>query len=321
MIRPITFVVSVLALLEACSTTSPPLYAGLDAAERAVSTDNELAQRYFDQGLALCWGFNHDEATRSFEAATKYDPGCAMAWWGSAFALGPNINLPLTDKGKARRAHAAAQKALQLSGSTTEVERALIEAQSKRYADPPPDNRAELDRAYAEAMRSVRRRFPHDPDVGTLFADSLMLLSKEWRRLRQDGDRGPHTPEIVATLEKVLAEHPDHPGANHFYIHAVEASTRPERGLPSADRLVSMMPAAGHLLHMPSHIYIRVGQFDKAIAVNENAIHTGSRSVCASQGRWQRPRSSRSSSKPHGRTPTSRSRRRAIAQPAADSND
>jgi len=222
--------------------------------------------------MVLCWGFNHDEALRSFREAARLDPDLAMAWWGIAYALGPNLNLALTDETKAREAHRAAQKAAAMRGNATPVERALIDAMAQRYADPPPEERQRLDHAYASAMREVAKRFPHDPDVATLFADALMLLSKKWRQWAPDGDRGPHTDEFIATLERLLAEHPDHPGLNHFYIHAVEASTRPRRGLPAADRLGGLVPAAGHLVHMPSHIYIRLGLYDRATATNEQAI-------------------------------------------------
>jgi len=258
-------------LASGCAPEQVALYKNLDKLGRKVTTRSTRAQRYFNQGFILLWGFNHDEAVRAFEETERWDPKCAMAWWGIAFALGPNINLPLTDEA-ARRAHRAAQKAKALQEGTTEVERALIDAITRRYADPVPKDRKHLDMAYAEAMRQVWKRFPGDPDVGVLFADSLLNLSKEWRRLRLDGKRGPHTPEAVATLETVLAAHPDHAGANHFYIHSVEASTRPERGLVAARRLETLVPESGHLIHMPSHIYTRTGHYQQAIASNARAI-------------------------------------------------
>lgn len=259
-------------LLGACAPEPIALYKDLDRFGRKVTTRSIRAQRYFHQGMLLLWGFNHDEAVRAFQEAARWDPGCAMAWWGIAHALGPNINLALTDKTVARRAHLAARKAQQLSAGATPVERALIAAMTSRYADPVPKDRKPLDRAYADAMRKVWQRFPEDPDVGVLFADSILNLSKKWRRLRLDGDRGKHTPEAVAALEKVLARHPDHAGANHFYIHSVEASTQPERGLIAARRLETLVPESGHLLHMPSHIYVRTGRYQQAIRTNARAI-------------------------------------------------
>jgi tetratricopeptide (TPR) repeat protein len=259
-------------LASGCAPEQIGLYKSLDRLGRKVSTGSTRAQRYFNQGFVLLWGFNHDEAVRAFEEAERWDPGCAMAWWGIAYALGPNINLALTDEAMAQRAYRAARKAKQLAAGATEVERALIDAINKRHAIPVPEDRKPLDEAYAKAMREVWKRFPEDPDVGVLFADSLLNLSKEWRQLRLDGKRGPHTPEAVATLEKVLARHPDHAGANHFYIHSVEASTRPERALVSARRLETLVPESGHLLHMPSHIYIRTGRYRDVIGANARAI-------------------------------------------------
>ena len=265
---------------------TPVLHDGLGDSRRVVSTRSAEAQRYFDQGLVLCWAFNHDEAVRAFEEAARLDPGCAMAWWGVAFALGPNINLPLTDESVSLRAHRAAQMALTLSATATPVERALIEAMSLRYTDPVPADRSALDLAYAEAMREVRRAHPGDTEVGVLFADSLMLLSRRWRQWPVDGDRGPYTDEIVATLQKVLAADPEHPGVNHFYIHAVEASSRPDRALAAADRLTTSVPAAGHLVHMPSHIYIRLGKYKEAVETNRGAVTAddGFFSTAGSQG-------------------------------------
>ena len=262
----------VLLLLAACTATPPPLYDGLGSSGHVVATDSELAQQYFDQGLALCWGFNHDEALRAFQEVERLDPDCAMAVWGMAFTLGPNINGPLTDPERAVRAHEEAQRALVMAGNASEVERALIQAQALRFTDPPPEDRSELNLAYANAMREVWARFPDDPMVGTLFADSLMCISLDWRAWGTDEERGEFTPEIVATLEQVLALDIDHAGANHFYIHAVEGSNRADRALPSADRLGALMPAAGHMVHMPSHIYVRLGMYDEAVEANARAV-------------------------------------------------
>lgn len=264
------------AIAVAC-TSSPapepqPLYEGLGNNGRAVSTDVERAQAYFDQGLALSWGFNHDEALRSFEESARLDPECAMAVWGQAYVLGPNLNRPMDDEEVARKAHEAAQRALAMADGATEVERALIEALAVRYEDPLPEDRTDLDIAYADAMREVRDRFPDDPLVGTLFADALMNINLDWRAWGTDEERGEYTPEVVATLERVLAIAPEHAGAHHFYIHAVEGSDRPDRALPSAQRLGALMPAAGHMVHMPSHIYIRLGMYDEAVTSNARAV-------------------------------------------------
>ena len=271
MMRPIPTLL-LPALLGACTATPPPLYNGLGSSGHVVATDSELAQQYFDQGLALCWGFNHDEALRAFQEVERLDPDCAIAAWGIAFSLGPNINRPLTDPKRAVRAHAEAQRALAMAGGASEIERALIEAQAQRFTDPPPEDRGKLDVAYADAMREAWARFPDDPMVGTLFADALMCISRDWRDWGPDEERGEYTPEIVATLEHVLDLDRDHAGANHFYIHAVEGSDRADRALPSADRLADLMPAAGHVVHMPSHIYVRLGMYDEAVESNARAV-------------------------------------------------
>jgi tetratricopeptide (TPR) repeat protein len=267
----------VATILTACTapqapTPPPPLYEGLGETGRDVTTDVDLAQTYFDQGLALSWGFNHDEALRSFEEAARLDPDCAMALWGQAYVLGPNLNRPMEDDDVARSAHEASTQALSTADGASDVERALIEALAQRYADPPPEDRSELNLAYANAMREVWKRFPDDPVVGVLFADALMNINLDWRAWGTDEERGEYTPEIVETLERVLEIAPDHAGANHFYIHAVEGSDRPDRALPSAERLGSLMPAAGHMVHMPSHIYIRLGMYDAAVASNARAV-------------------------------------------------
>lgn len=239
---------------------------------RTVTTTSARAQECFDRGLALCWAFHHDEAVRSFEQALRADPGCAMALWGIGYALGPNLNFRPRDDGTWQRAWQAAQEALARTDGCRPVERALIAALAARYADPRPADRSALDLAYADAMREVHRRFPADPDVAVLFADALMNLDNRWRAWGSDEERGPHTPEIVAVLEPVVAGHPGHVGALHFWIHAVEASDRPARALAAADSLPALAPAAGHLVHMSSHIYVRLGLYDRAIAVNERAI-------------------------------------------------
>ncbi len=246
-----------------------PLFDGLGSLHRPVTTRSPLAQKYFDQGLALVYAFNHDEAQRSFEQAVKIDPSMAMGWWGIALTTGPNINLPEdTDRGKI--AYQAIQKAKSLESGANPEERALIDALAKRYVASGEMTTAQQ-QAYADAMRQVWKRYPNDPDVGALFAESMMDLHP-WQLWTKDGKPVPGTEEVVATLETVLAAHPDHIGANHYYIHAVEGSSNPGRALPSAKRLGSMAPAAGHLVHMPSHIYFRTGEYDASAQANARAI-------------------------------------------------
>jgi tetratricopeptide (TPR) repeat protein len=234
-----------------------------------VTTKDSLAQRYFDQGLRLTYAFNHAEAIRAFDEAARIDPECAMCYWGKALALGPNINAPM-DSASGVRAYAAVQKALAASGAS-ERERTLIRALATRYASVPPINRAGLDSAYARAMRDVVQRHPKDLDAATLYAEALMDLSP-WSYWTSTGAPRPDTPEILAQLERVLATNPSHPGACHYYIHAVEAA-HPQRAVACAERLAALMPAAGHLVHMPAHIYIRVGRWNDAITANQHAVH------------------------------------------------
>ncbi|MCB9898151.1 MAG: hypothetical protein H6825_09125 [Planctomycetes bacterium] len=239
---------------------------------RPLETPSAEARAWFRQGLMLTYGFNHDEAVAAFEEARRLDPGFALAAWGVGFALGPNINMPMTDPDVASRAYAAAQDAAKLAAvRATPVERALCEALTLRYADPPPADRAALDLAYADAMRDVHARFPDDPDVGALFADSLLNLSP-WDQWTKDGRPKEHTEECLAVLEDVLATHPDHPLANHLYIHATEAGPHPEAAEPCADRLGRLVPGQGHLVHMPSHTYVRIGRYADAVEANQRAL-------------------------------------------------
>lgn len=240
---------------------------------RDITTPSAVAQRFFDQGLTLLYGFDQELSQRSFEEAARADPSCAMCFWGIAAALGPNINVPITAEREAA-AHRAAARALELAPGASAVERALIEAMALRYgAHPEPHaERADRDRAYAEAMRAVAGRFPDDPDVLTLYADSLMLLTP-WDYWTKSGEpKSDDTLEMVAVLERALAVSPNHAGANHFYIHAVEASNRPERAVASARRLERLVPGSGHLLHMPSHVYLRLGWYEDAVRSNEAAV-------------------------------------------------
>ena len=239
---------------------------------RKVTTSSPEAQRWFDQGLVWLYAFNHDEAAHAFGEAARLDPNCAMAQWGIALANGPHINKPGLEPEKEKTACAAARRAHELAsvGAATPVEIDLIAAVQTRYSDPPGDRAAE-DAAYADAMRSVWRDHSSDADVGTLFAESMMDL-RPWDLWTNDGKPQPGTDEIVATLDAVLAKRPDHPGACHFLIHASEASPTPDHALPAADRLRAMVPGAGHLVHMPAHIDLRLGRYADAAAANERAI-------------------------------------------------
>jgi tetratricopeptide (TPR) repeat protein len=248
---------------------SIPLFEDLGAHHHAVTTSNEMAQRYFDQGLRLIFGFNHDEAERAFREAARLDPNCAMAWWGVAYALGPNYNLPMSSE-KNALALEAVQKAQSLQSGVSEPERAYIAAVATRYSSDPKADRAALDRAYSYAMKALHERYPDDNDAAVLYAESLMDL-KPWQLWTHDGRPAEGTTEIVRILETVLARDPNHPGANHYYIHAVEASPDPGKALPSAERLKSLAPGAGHLVHMPAHIFIRTGDYNGAIEANASA--------------------------------------------------
>ncbi len=251
------------------ASTPPPLFDDLGTLHHAVTTTVPQAQQYFDQGLRLIYAFNHDEATRAFKEAARLDPNCAMAYWGIALSLGPNYNLPV-DAERDRAAYEAIQKAVALAPKVSEADRAYIDAIAKRHSADPKADRKALDAAFADAMREVAKRFPDDLNAATLFAESLMNL-RPWGLWTHDGQPEPGTEEIVATLESVLKRNPEHPGAIHYYIHAVEASNQPERAEPYADRLGKLVPGAGHLVHMPSHIYIRIGRYNDAAEVNAKA--------------------------------------------------
>jgi tetratricopeptide (TPR) repeat protein len=254
------------------------LYEGLGRHHRQVTTSSAEAQKYFDQGLLFTFAFNHDEAIKSYTEAAKLDPEMPMAWWGIALCNGPHINNAAMDEAHSKAAWEALQKALALRDRGTPVERALIEALKARYVDPgagklplSPEERKPLDKAYAEAMKGVYAQYKSDPDVGNLYAESLMDL-RPWDLWSHEGEARPETPEVIATLEHVLKISPDHPGANHLYIHAVEASPNPQRAVPAAEKLGGIAPAAGHLVHMPAHIYARVGRWNDAAKSNRAAI-------------------------------------------------
>src|SRR5262245_27762774 len=248
----------------------PPLWDGLGSISYKVSTPSAEAQAYFDQGLRLAYAFNHGEAQRAFRKAQKLDPSCAMCFWGEALVLGPNINLPMQDDAAAP-AFTAVQVALALSANASPREQALIAALATRYTQDPKADRTPLDAAYAAAMGKVAVGFPDDNDIALLYAEALMDLSP-WNYWQPGGhEPNPQSAAIVPTLERVLAKDPNHSGAIHFYIHAVEASDRPQRAEPYADRLRGAIPNAGHLVHMPSHIYYRVGRYLDALADNKIA--------------------------------------------------
>lgn len=249
----------------------PTLYAGFSGYHREVTTESAEAQRWFDQSLQLLYGYNHDEAIRSFKQTAEIDPSLAIAHWGEAYARGLHINNPVMSQEQSELAYAASRRALDTIEHASPVEAALIRAVSERYATPVPEDRTHLDQAYADAMEQVWAQYPDDADVGALFAESLMNL-QPWDLWTRDGQPKGRVHEIVATLERVLELNPNHPGANHFYIHTVEASNEPERGIASADRLRTLVPGSGHLVHMPAHIYARVGRWAEASDANVQAM-------------------------------------------------
>ncbi|HEY2051044.1 MAG TPA: hypothetical protein VGH03_17020 [Caulobacteraceae bacterium] len=246
------------------------LFEGLGDFHRQITTSSPEAQRYFDQGMRFLWAFNHDEATRSFAKAAQIDPSCAACYWGVALTLGPNYNLPAVDDVRGRIGWEALGLARADAAHASPVEQALIEAVAARYAGASglgPATAPTVLKAYAEAMKGVAARFPDDLDVQTLYAEALMNTNP-WRLWNADGSPAPGTEQIVAILEGVLAKAPEHPGANHYYVHAVEASPHPERALASAERLRTLMPAAGHIDHMPAHILHRVGRYEDSAEAN-----------------------------------------------------
>lgn len=245
-----------------------PLFENLGTLHHPITTRSQEAQRYFDQGLRFVYGFNHKEAIRAFEEAARLDPSAAMAYWGIALALGPNINAAM-DKTDERRAWEALQKARSYSNQVTGAEQAYINAIGKRYSLKGP-TRQVLDKDYAGAMRVLWKQFQQDSDAGVLFAEALMDL-RPWDLWTADGRPKSGTEEIVSTLETVLARVPNHPGACHYYIHAMEASSTPERALGCAERLSDLMPGAGHLVHMPAHIHMRLGRYHEAAEHNARA--------------------------------------------------
>jgi tetratricopeptide (TPR) repeat protein len=249
-------------------------FEGLGDFHRKIATKSPEAQRYFDQGMRFLWAFNHDESTRSFARAAQLDPDCAACYWGVALTVGPNYNLPVMAPPRAQVAFDALTKAQSAATHASPADRALIGALAKRYpnAQPlDPGNSAPILTAYSQAMKTVAAKFPSDLDVQTLYAESMMNVNA-WRLWTPEGKPAPGTEEIVATLESVLKRDPSHPGANHYYVHTLEASPHPERAVGAAERLRGMMPAAGHLEHMPAHIMQRVGRYEEAAEANRKGV-------------------------------------------------
>ncbi len=251
------------------AAATAPLFTGMGTHHHAITTKSSQAQRYFDQGLVLAYGFNHAEAARSFREAIQLDPDCAMCHWGLAYVLGPNINAKMEDDA-IPEAYAAIQKAVALGKNSNKAEQAYINALATRYTDRPLEDRSSLDLAYAEAMAKVAQQYPDDLDAATIYAEALMD-TMPWDYWTEDREPKPATQKVIDTLESVLQRNPNHPGANHLYIHAVEA-VRPQDAEAAADRLGSLVPGSGHLVHMPSHIYIRVGRYHDAAVTNQKAI-------------------------------------------------
>ena len=261
-----------------------PIFDNLGDHELAVTTTSELSQRFFNQGLILSYGFNHREAARAFREAARLDSTCAMAYWGLALVLGPNINAPM-ESTDVEEAFESAERAQQFAIHVSEWEKGLIVALAERYRSKDMDDRPQMDEAYAEAMRKLYHAYPNHNDIATLTAEALMDLHP-WDLWQKDGNPQAWTPEIVEIIEGVLKRNPNHPGANHLYIHAVEASFKPEKALASADRLLDLVPGAGHLVHMPSHVYIRTGRYHQGSIANQKAVLADSLYItaCNAQG-------------------------------------
>jgi tetratricopeptide (TPR) repeat protein len=249
-----------------------------------VTTRSEQAQSFINQGVNLAYGFNHAEAGRAFREAARLDPECAMAYWGQALVLGPNINAPMVPEDEPK-AHELAQKAVALKPKASEREQAYIDALAQRYSGSEKPDRKSLDLSFANAMREVHKRQPDDLDAATIFAEALMDL-RPWNYWAPDGRPYPETTEAMETIEAVLKRNPNHPGGAHYYIHLVEATKSPERAEQAADRLLSLMPGAGHMVHMPSHIYIRIGRYGDASLSNQLAVQADEEYItqCRAQG-------------------------------------
>jgi tetratricopeptide (TPR) repeat protein len=247
------------------------LLPGMGELHHPISTTSPEAQKFFDQGLTLAYGFNRPEAVRSFKRAAELDPRAIMPYWGIAFAVGPHINMDGDMDVDGKAGYEAIQKALSISGSAPENERAYLDAIAKRFSNDPKADPQNLARDYARAMAELAKRYPDDLDAATLYGESLMVLSR-WKWWTRDGKPAEGTAEAVSALESVLRRNPLHPGANHYFLHAVEMSPTPERALPSAARLMGVVPGIGHLVHMPGHIFMRVGDYELAAFTNERAV-------------------------------------------------
>ncbi len=306
LLTPSALVIAAIPFMGGCATESTvqpaatesavqhaQLFRGLGNHSRKVSTKNNEAQRYFDQALTWTFSFNHDEAIRSYQRAAELDPELAIAYWGIAFCNGPHINNPVMDEARAIAAWDALQKAKAAASKASPVEQALISAIAARYTDPSRspipfsfEDRAPLDRAYADAMAKVYAQFPDDADIAALYGESLMDCRPWdlWDPKTQEPR--PEAPKVIAALERALQLNPNHPGANHYYIHAVEASTHPDKAIAAADRLRTLVPASGHMIHMPAHIDVRVGQWAQAAEQNRQSIKadTAYRKLSPTQG-------------------------------------
>ncbi|PAP77091.1 hypothetical protein [Rubrivirga marina] len=282
---PVLLLVPLVAIAASAQGGDPlaPRLDGLGDHTRPADTDDADAQRFFDQGLVLAYAFNHAEAARAFREAQRLDPACAMCAWGEALVLGPHVNAPMTPA-DVPVAWAALGRARERAASAPAADRALVEALAARYVAEPVEDRSALDRAYADAMREVARRYPDDADVQGLFAEALMD-TMPWDYWYGDGSPKPETEEVLAALERAMAVDPAHPLALHLWIHAVEKQ-RPELGVDAADRLGPLVPNAGHLVHMPSHIYLRVGRYHDAVVSNELATEADDNYLaqCHAQG-------------------------------------
>ncbi|MDZ7681596.1 MAG: hypothetical protein U5J63_07795 [Fodinibius sp.] len=268
------------------AVTAAPLFEGMGNHHFDVSLDNAEAVRYFDQAIMLTYGFNHKEAERSYRQVAEFAPNHPMAWWGIALVQGPNLNLPMLPEA-VPVAWEALQKAQKLKANGTQRERDYIDALAKRYVQDPPEDRSALDSAYAEAMGQLAEKYPDDLDAQVLYAEAMMD-QHPWDFWTKGGEAKPWTPRILDVLESVIAQNPDHPMANHLYIHATEASPNPENALSSAERLGNAVPGAGHLVHMPAHTYIRVGMYHEATLANERAVESDNEYVaqCHQQGMY-----------------------------------
>jgi tetratricopeptide (TPR) repeat protein len=246
------------------------LIEGLGDYSMPVTAKNAEVQRWFDQGLAMTYGFNHDAAERSFLKAAEIDPDCAMCWWGAALVLGPHVNSGM-EPANNPRAWDRLQRAQRAASGASEKEQAFITALAARYAENPPEDRRPLDEAYAAAMGELAAKYPDDLDAATLHAEAMMDL-QPWDYWDEAGQPKGHTAAVVSTLESVIARNPEHAGALHLYVHAVEASPDPSKGVAAADTLRELLPGSGHLVHMPAHIYARVGRWHDAVVANQKAI-------------------------------------------------